>query len=293
MRSMTGFGGSNVTLPDSEFGFAVELSSVNRKQLEIRTSLPPGLTSCEPMLRAMVSEKISRGAINLRVGINGSENPLTHSKVNRTFVMELITQFRAIQAESGIGGVVEIQHLVALPGVVEASPPSAISTEVESLLREAVAQALDNLIAMRAAEGKMLQQEFISRVTHLEELTARLEPIVATLPDSMYEKLLIRLKNFGLKLDYDDERVIKELVIFSDKADVSEELTRLKSHFVQFRNFLNSDEQHGRSMDFLMQEMFREINTLGNKAVCTATTPILVEFKSELERIREQIQNIE
>lgn len=293
MRSMTGFGGSNVTLPNSKFGFTVELSSVNRKQLEVRPSLPQELASCEPMLRAMVGEKISRGAVNLRVGINGNENPLTHSKVNRTFLVELITQLRAIQAESGIGGEIEIQHLVALPGVIETSPPSAIPTEIENLLREAVGQALDNLIAMREAEGEILRQGFIARVTHLEGLTARLEPIVANLPDLMYEKLLTRLKNFGLELDFNDERVIKELVIFSDKADVSEELTRLKSHFVQFRNFLNSDEQHGRSMDFLMQEMFREINTLGNKAGCSATTPILVEFKSELEKIREQLQNIE
>lgn len=293
MKSMTGFGASNVTLPNSEFGFAVELSSVNRKQLEIRPSLPPELASCEPMLRAMISEKISRGSINLRININGLENPLIRPKVNRKFVMELIKQFRAIQEESGIGGEIELQHLVALPGVVETSPPSAIPPEIENLLSEAVTQALNNLIAMREAEGELLRHGFIERVTHLEKLTARLEVLTANLPDLMYEKLLTRLKNCRLELDYNDERVIKELVIYSDKTDVSEELARLKSHFVQFRKFLDSAEARGRSMDFLIQEMFREINTLANKAGNSETTPILVEFKSELEKIREQLQNIE
>lgn len=293
MKSMTGFGGSSATLPNSEFGFTVELSSVNRKQLEIRSSLPPELASCEPILRTMINEKMSRGAINLRIGINGSENPLAHPKVNHKYVIELVKQFRAIQVESGIAGEIELQHLVALPGVVEDAPPATIPTEIEDLLCEVVAQALNNLIAMREAEGEILRQSFIERVTLLEELTAQLEPMVATLPEMMYEKLLSRLKACGLELDYSDERVIKELVIYSDKVDVSEELTRLKSHFIQFRNFLDSDEPQGRSMDFLMQEMFREINTLGNKAGCGSATPILVRFKSELEKTREQLQNIE
>ncbi|NLK83200.1 MAG: YicC family protein [Lentisphaerae bacterium] len=293
MRSMTGFGGGSAMLPDSEFGFKVELTSVNRKQLEIRVSMPNELASGEPVIRAIISEKISRGAINVRVTMNDAGNPLSHLKINRPLLNELVTQLRKIQQENGIDEKVEIQQLMLIPGVVQSFTSSAIPAEIENLLREATTLALQNLIAMREAEGAALRHEFKSRIAHLENLINQLEPLVSGLPEQMYEKLLTRLKNSGLDVDYNDERVLKELVIFSDKADVSEELNRMKSHFAQFRKFLDGSGNNGRSMDFLAQEMFREINTLGNKASCCESTPILVEFKSELEKIREQLQNIE
>jgi uncharacterized protein (TIGR00255 family) len=294
MKSMTGFGRGAAATADGLTGFAVEISSVNRKQLEIRINLPRELSMLEPAVRSAVNARISRGSLAVRVALEGESTALGVPKVNRAALTGLIEQFRRVQEATGIPGQIEIQHLALVPGVIEDVALDASQPWIEEVLLRAVEAAVDNLLAMRSAEGKSIEADFARRLELLESLVDRIEPVAAGLPAFMREKMREKLKNAGLEVEYDDERLLKELVIYSDKSDVTEELTRLRSHFGQFRNFIRAEqEQAGRSLDFLVQEIFREITTLGNKACCCEVTPLVVEFKSELEKIREQVQNIE
>lgn len=294
MKSMTGFGRGSATADDGQTSFAVEISSINRKQLEIRINLPRELSICEPMVRSLIAAKISRGSLAVRVTLDGENSSLTMPRLNRTALKTILEQCHEVQQETGIGGKLELANLIALPGVVEFSALDTAQPWLEELLTQAVEEALGNLLAMRENEGEAIRGDFKNRVQILEDLVNQIEPLVAELPETMRQKMLDRLRNANLEVDCDDERLIKEMVIFSDRYDVSEEIIRLRSHFVQFRKFIDCEQsQVGRSMDFLVQEIFREINTLGNKSGGSQVSPLIVAFKSELERIREQVQNIE
>jgi uncharacterized protein (TIGR00255 family) len=186
-----------------------------------------------------------------------------------------------------------IPQLMALPGVVEPASPDIDRPEIKEVFKEAVQKAVEALVAMREYEGEALKADLAERQNKLAELVEAIEPLAEGIPGHMKQKLLERLEKENLPIEASDERVLKEVVIYADKSDVTEELTRLRSHFQQFQSFLDKKEPVGRSMDFLMQEMFREITTLGNKAGGCEITPLVVEFKTELEKIREQVQNIE
>lgn len=294
MKSMTGFGRGTAAAADGRTGFAVEISSINRKQLEIRINLPRELSMFEPVVRSVIASRISRGSLAVRVVLEGENSTLSVPKVKQAALIGLVEQFRRVQETAGIPGQVEIQHLAMVPGVIEEVSLDASQPWIEGLLLQAVESALDSLIAMRSAEGESIENDFVRRLEILENIVGRIEPVAAELPALMREKIQEKLKNAGLEVEFDDDRLLKELIIYSDRADVTEELIRLRSHFAQFRKFIRTDyPQAGRSLDFLVQEIFREITTLGNKASCCEITPLVVEFKSELEKIREQVQNIE
>ena len=294
MKSMTGFGRGSAASADGQTGFVVEISSINRKQLEIRVNLPRELSAFEPVVRSAIAGRVSRGSLAVRVVTEGENNALSVPKVNRAALCTLLEQFKQIQEKTGLPGQLEIQHLISIPGIIEESPVDASLPWIEETLLKAVETALDSLIAMRSAEGKSIEEDFMCRLNRLEELVDRIDPIAAGLPDVMRDRMYEKLKNADFGIELDDERLLKELVIYSDKSDVTEELIRLRSHFAQFHEFIRTDHpQAGRSLDFLVQEIFREITTLGNKASCSEITPLVVAFKSELEKIREQVQNIE
>ena len=161
------------------------------------------------------------------------------------------------------------------------------------LLTEAVSGALNNLIDMRTHEGEKLKTDLLRRIDFMEQTVRNIQPMAAQLPEIQKAKLLEKIKDLDIQIDEKDERLLKEAVIFADKLDVSEEITRLYCHFNHFRKLSDSQTAVGRSLDFLVQEIFRECNTLGTKAASTDISPLIVELKTELEKIREQVQNIE
>ena len=160
-------------------------------------------------------------------------------------------------------------------------------------IRQGIRETLTRFNAMREREGANLHQDLTMRLAALEEIVEELKERTKELPAAQRVKLMEKLEQAGLPVDLNDERLLKELLFYADKCDVTEELTRLSSHFVQFKGFLGGRENCGRSLDFLIQEIFREINTLGNKSGSCNVSPLVVKFKSELEKIREQVQNIE
>lgn len=295
MRSMTGFGKAYAASAELGIAFNVEISSVNRKQLEIRVSLPHELSALELLLRQLIKEKVSRGTVSARVTMTFDDKQgISTVKINRPLLERLTKECCELQKQAGGQASWSIAELMNLPGVVETVPPDMEKTEVKTVFTQAVEGAVDSLVKMREAEGHELCRDLKERCRKLIALTDKLEPMIKEVPEMLRQKLFERLEKENFAVDINDERMLKELIFYVDRFDVSEEVTRLRSHFTQLENFLSKNgEEVGRSMDFLLQEIFREVTTLGNKAAGCEITPVVVEFKTELEKIREQIQNIE
>ena len=290
IRSMTGFGKGECAA--CGVIFSVEISSVNRKQLELRFTLPREFSAIEIEMRQWIAPRISRGSVNVRLMISGA-GELSTVRINSVLLNELTTECRKLASQFNDISMPNAAQLLALPGVIESVPLDAENPELNHAVKNAVLKALDAFIAMRDREGVILAEDLSSRREILEKLLAAIKPLAAAIPGQLKTKLMEKIVEEGLPVDVNDERLLKEVLFYADKADVTEEITRLESHFRQFDAFLKAEEPVGRSLDFLLQEMFREITTLGNKAGCGEITPLIVKFKSELEKLREQIQNVE
>lgn len=291
---MTGFGRGESLSCDGMILFRTEISSVNRKQFELKTFLPKEMLAAEMEIRRLVMSRISRGSLTLRVETVFQNAEASTVKIKRESALSLLRQIQAVNAEAGIPEAPRLELLLQVPGVLEQQTVNLTDPLLLETLKKSCSSALENLIRMRESEGENLKAEFEARLAVLTETVDRIEPMAAAIPGIQKERLLRRLHENGLADDPADDRVLRELVIFTDRSDVTEEITRLRSHFRHFRAFLeNSDEAMGRNMDFLMQEIFRELNTLGNKAPTPEISPLIVKLKTEVEKIREQVQNIE
>ena len=294
MKSMTGFGRGEALSADGRILFRTEVSSVNRKQFEVKMFLPKEMLSAEIEIRRLVAARISRGSLSLRVETVFREDGGSQLTVNRPQLLSLLTQLRSAAAEAGLSAEPRPELLLQIPGIIEQRSVDFSDPQLLEALKQSCSAALDALIRMRETEGANLKLEFARRLALLSDTVDKIEPLAAAVPKIQQEKLIRRLQENGLAAGIDDERVLREVVVFTDRSDVTEEITRLRSHFSHFREFLDDTEQAmGRSMDFLTQEIFREINTLGNKAPTTEISPMIVLLKTEVEKIREQVQNIE
>lgn len=298
MKSMTGFGrasgGCVAALPA---GFRAEVSSVNRRQFEMKFVMPREISCYEASLRSALTPLVSRGAVTVRVDLvrqEGGSSSSLRPRINKTLVKELLSDAEALQSELALPGKLTISDVLSLPGVVEISEMDFTLPCVEESLRRVVLEAAENMLKHRETEGANLKADMEKRLRFLEEILEEIIPLAARIPALQQERLLQRVRESGMAADPQDERFLRELVIFSDRADVTEEITRLKSHFSHFSALMEtSSEPVGRTLDFMVQEMFREINTLGNKALSIEISPRIVSMKTELEKIREQVQNIE
>lgn len=285
---MTGFGSGRAEVNGTVI--YAEISTVNRKQLEIRFAMPREFASFEHELRKLLQAELSRGQVSVRITSTSAVGEA--AGINRERVAALIAAARELGKEFNVNGELTMAQVMTMPGVFSEGGEE-VPEEVKNAVFSALSDAAKALNTMRAAEGAALKVELEERITLLENLRESLLPEVGAIEQNIKNKLLEKLANANLPVDINDERFLKEVLYYADKSDVSEELTRLASHFVQFRNFLNGAEGGGRSMDFLIQEMFREITTLGNKAGSGSVASVVVKFKTELEKIREQIQNIQ
>lgn len=294
MKSMTGFGRGEATAIGKGISFCIEILSVNRKQLDIRSNLPREFAELEPLLKKLATEKISRGSVSVSVKINYTSSSAAKVSLNKYLAEDIIRKAANLQERFDIPGELSISDIINIPGILDASLQNLKINELEEAFAQAVNTALDALLSMRTEEGKALKKDLKKRLKTLTGIVDHIEPLTKEIPERQKERLLQHLKDADLSTTPDDERILREIVIYCDRMDVSEELTRLRSHFTQFTEFLKNDENPiGRSMDFLAQEINREITTLGNKAADTSVSPLVVKFKTELEKIREQVQNIE
>ena len=293
IHSMTGFGKATVEVSEPACQICIEIASVNRKQLEIRWTLPHEFTPLEAELRTVIGKKLSRGSVCVRLSADFHAAATKSTTLNQVLFNKIADMLNESAVRLGDHAKVDLAGILSVPGVLETHTFDIEGEQLKLAVFRALNDALSALAAMREAEGRALKLDIDDRLLQLRKLLDTIKPLAAAVPDALKQKLMGRLKDAGLPVNMNDERMLKEVLFYADKCDAAEEITRLESHLVQFNGFLASDEPVGRSLDFLIQEMFREITTLSNKAGSTEITPLTVAFKSELEKIREQVQNIE
>lgn len=289
LASMTGFGR---TILEAPFGkIVIELQSINRKYLEIFVSLPKEYGRFEPDIRKWIQEKISRGQVSVRAYvIGGSESSASLPS------LELLQSYKEgwekLATQLGYNSsTIDLPFLMAqLPKL---SAVELARDEDLPFFEAATKEALKNLLAMKQTEGKALSADIQKRLEMMEHHLAVIEPLVPEAVHRMKKKMQERILEVAPSLSETDERILREIAIFAEKVDIAEELTRFRSHVQQFEALLKTPHPTGRKMDFLVQEMGREINTIGSKSLEAKIAHLVVEVKSELEKIREQIQNIE
>ena len=291
MRSMTGYGRGEIDHDGAKF--SVELHSVNRKQSDIVVNLPRELAELESRIRQTINEKVSRGRTNVLVAYHYGANGTRKLALDTALARSYHEAMRALQKELGAPGEITIGTILQAPGVMRISEESLNVDEAWPAIERALATALAELIKMREREGKHLAKDLIQR---LKLIRKEIKQIRALYPDVVKKyraALLDRIQKAGLEISTSDERLVKEVTFFADHADISEELTRLESHLAQFAHHLRKNEPVGRKLEFITQEIFRELNTLGAKSNDADISQHAVASKAELEKIREQIQNLE
>jgi uncharacterized protein (TIGR00255 family) len=290
MRSMTGYGRGTATLEGRQI--AVELSSVNRKQAEIALALPRALLELEPRVRDEINAHISRGRLTVVVGLHHKEGARAGA-LNITAAKAYRKQLEAVRKELKLEGAITLDHVLRGPGVIDSDDVEIDADEAWPALSKALKAALEQFVKMRRQEGDALAADLRKRTLAIQRHVKTISVLAPKVMEHHRGTLLERVAKAGLEIGDADERLLKEIVFFADRSDISEELTRLRSHLDQFFAQLSKDEPVGRTLDFLLQEMFRETNTIGNKANFLAISQIVVGMKTELEKLREQVQNIE
>ena len=288
---MTGYGRGEAARGGAKF--TVEISTVNRKQAELSLYLPRELDALESRARDEINTKVSRGRIAARVQWVNKSGERAQVEIDRNLAKEYSKEYRKLATDLKLGGEVSLDTILRAPGVLQTSEEEL---DVESLwapLRKAVRAALKELLAMRSREGANLKMDLQKRIETLQKSVQAVKRQAPKTVRRHREALLDRLNQSGLDLKLDDERVLKEVALFADRIDITEELTRLESHFGQFADYAKAKGPVGRTLDFLSQEMNREVNTIGSKANDPVISRLVVTMKSELEKFREQVQNVE
>jgi uncharacterized protein (TIGR00255 family) len=291
MHSMTGFGRGSATTDDGTA--TVEIACVNRKQAEVVVQLARELAELESGIRRAVLNTISRGRIQVAIQFERPGGTAAPVRVDLTLVDALESAFQRISAHTRRSVAPEAADFLRTPGIIRIEDGGLSADAAWPAIERALEVAIEQVLDMRAAEGRDLARDLSTRLDLLEKTAAAIAAIAPARPERYRDQLLKRLRDAGLELDLHDDRVLRELAVFADRCDISEEITRLDSHFRKFRDYMAGSEPAGRPLDFLCQEIHREFNTIGSKASDAAIAQHVVEAKTELEKIREQVQNVE
>lgn len=293
MKSMTGYGrGEQI---QEGYKIVTEVSTVNRKQAEINVYLPRELEPLDARARTEVNRVIARGRVTVRVTLHLTESALvSHAQVNTTLAKAYARELRKLAGELKIASDLTLEVLVRAPGVFQADSALADADHFWPGVEVSLKKALNACVAMRAREGAHLEKDLKSRIAGMRKAVVKIKKEAPGIVERYREQLRERIKTAGLPLPpEEDERLLKEIVYFADRSDITEELTRLASHFKQFDECAKAQEPVGRTLDFLAQEMNREVNTIGSKANDSVVAREVVLLKTELEKFREQVQNVE
>ena len=289
---MTGFG--RAAFEADGTSFAVELRSVNQRNLDVSVRLPRSLTGLEPELRKLVAQRFARGKLELGVAVAAGSALRAELEVDRPLVQRYLALARELSREPGVVDRVSIAELLSMPGVMRTVEAPAREEAAATPLLAAAASAADAALAMRAAEGAMLERELRARLAGMNSLIAEIGGRAGEVQRAVRERMRVRAEQLRAETGLLDEaRLYHEVALAAEKLDVSEELARLASHSEQFAAALASEEPVGRRLDFLTQELAREANTLGAKAGDAPLAQRVIDLKAEIDRIREQVQNVE
>jgi uncharacterized protein (TIGR00255 family) len=287
---MTGYGRGQAQ--SGSLSFSVEIKTVNHRYADISVKAPRMVAPLESQVKKQVGALLKRGTIDVYITQNSHAESTVTPVVNEHVAAAYLEALRHLQHVSGADGSISLEFLAAQPDVIKLEDVSFPEQEIEACLQLALADALEAVLNMRAAEGAATVADMEDRIAQLSEGLAQIETQADKVPQEWQRKLTERLARLQGG-DFDPQRVAQEIAIFADRCDISEELVRFRSHLQQFSSLLGHVEPVGRQMDFLVQELNREANTMGSKSNDAALTRLVVGLKSELENIREQVQNIE
>lgn len=290
MKSMTGFG--RASLESNGKNYIIEIKTVNNKYSDITVKSPKRLSFMEDKIRKQIANRITRGKVEVSVSFFDFSNKSKNVVLNKEIAKGYIKQLREIADENNLSENISVVEIAKLPDILN-SIDSDNDEEIAGEALKCLNMALDSLIEMRKAEGENIKQDLLVRIERVQNLVDKIAENSKGIVEEYVSKLEKRVKEI-LKTDVVDEnRIAQEAVIYADKTSIEEELTRLNSHIVQFKELVNSDGPVGKKLDFMIQEMNRETNTIGSKAGSGEITKAVIDLKVELEDIREQIQNIE
>ena len=288
---MTGFGRGSATT--DTWLANIEIGSVNRKQAEVVVQMPRELSELEGRIRKKVLGVISRGRAQVSVNLERAQGTAAAIQVDTVLAKAFHDAFNSLGKSIGQPLLPTASDYLRQPGIISTGGGEIDPETAWLAIEPAVDTALTGLSSMRETEGRHLKHDFLERLDTLKKFASTIAESAPGRPTRQRDMLAKRLRDLGLELDLADERVAKEIAIFADRCDISEEITRLDSHFAKFREYLESNDASGRPLDFLCQELFREFNTIGSKANDAGIAQTIVEAKTELEKIREQVQNVE
>ena len=290
LRSMTGFGRGKSISPNYEI--ESEVKSLNNRYLDISLRLPKELYNREFELRDKIKNAVSRGKISLTITLKRNESAQNNEFLNKSALVNTINLVEEIRKTASIKEEIKLEHLLSLQEHFM-EDLTEIDEETFQKILVAVDEALNGMLEMREKEGKELRKDFIERLKFIEDKINEIESLLDSSVKNYFEKLKERAKNLLSDFSQYDERLKIELALLAEKYDVSEEIVRMKSHLKQFSKILDATDAVGKKMVFLIQEMNREANTINNKSISTEISYRAIAIKEELEKMREQAQNIE
>lgn len=293
IKSMTGFGRGEYN--DGKRSIIVEIKSVNHRYADISVRMPRRYSFAEDRIKNTVKETFKRGKADVSVMVENLTENDVNIRLNTMLARQYMDNLTALQEEFSLKGEITLQYIAGLPDVMKAIPDVDDEEEIAKCILIPVKEAAENLESMRKIEGEKLADDLIMRGDLIKELAAKIKEQADKVPAIYTEKLRERITELiGNSVSIPEERILTEAAIFADKCNITEELTRLNSHMDQMKSIIvNSTQPDGKKLDFLVQEMNREANTIGSKANDLEVTALMLQIKAEIEKIREQVQNIE
>lgn len=291
LRSMTGYGRSENIIDGRHIIF--EIKSVNHKFFECNARLPRSCMFLEDKLKTLVQGKISRGKVDVFLQLETLESTDTEVLVNHSLASAYVKALRELKEEYSLPDEVSLSLLARCPDLLSVRKAQEDEDALWAAVAEVAEAAIESFLEMRKSEGVRLQKDILEKAGHLEALVDEVEKITPETVAEYRERLQAKIEEMLGANHFDEQRVLTEVAVFADKVAVDEETVRLRSHIRQLRQLSESEEPVGRKIDFLVQEMNREANTIGSKSVNSKIAYLVVDMKSEIEKIREQIQNVE
>lgn len=289
IKSMTGYGrGENI----GKYHWIVEIRSVNHRFLDIFVRLPKPWLFLEEKVKNYIKGKIVRGRVDVFINLY-NENVPVNIKIDKTLVNNYYKKLIELKDEIGFEGPISLSLLSLMPNIFNVEEEFPTEQELWDTLVPSIDDALENLFKMREKEGENLWKDLYKRLEIIKNRTKSIEELAKVAPAEYRKKLMFNLEQLCSDISLDQQRIEMEVALFAEKACITEEIVRLNSHLDQMKELVNSKEAVGRKMDFIAQEMFREVNTIAAKSLDCGISKEVIEIKSELEKIREQIQNIE
>lgn len=291
LRSMTGFGRAEIK---TQWGkFVVELRSVNHRYFDMTSRLPANFLALEGKLKEYVRKKVHRGRVSLYFGYDEGGEVYDKLIIDKKLASSYYKLLDQLKRDLGLSGDVRLEQVASFPNVITYKKVEEDVDRLWPSIKLALDQALDGLIGMRELEGKALASDLSKRVRTIEKMLAKVERRAPVVVNLYRERLTARVKDLTEGLDLDEARLAREVAFFAERSDISEETTRIRSHLKSLKETVSSGQEVGRTLDFIAQELYREVNTISSKAGDYEVSSAAIHMRGEIEKIREQVQNIE